>query len=504
MQWVALSIDDIGEGDVLLISGTELSPKDVDQTWKRGGVAVIIVGDSPPSMSNLPSEFPVVSIPAKDNIRDIYRTMLTILINQRAHMMERGVRIHAQLSQIAAEGDGLNVLARAMFDLSGRGIVIQDKRLGILADFPSSSLHSIWEDLLVDLLEKENIPEEFLDRKKVGKQSTIKVQSLPGEMERIITPISVGGVARGYLSLVDITKMMDSLDYLVAEQGASVCAVEMARAKAVRETEKRLKGNLLTALLHENMDSRDSVLWVQNMGLNLDHAHVAMRFTWDPPHQVSEAVDPSSKPPSMRRLETLINGEVSQKGHRIIVEAMGAEIVCIFELPPDNGRPDKAISFGNEVLERAKDEFPQFPARCGIGIAAVELNDWRSSFQQAGQSLEMARRLREKRPLYYPDLSVYRLLLQLEHHPELTSFKTKVLGPLLAYEGAGELLHTLEVYFDNNGNLSQAAEALFIHRNTLTYRLDRITEISGIDFDNTETLLAAQLALRIHKMTSSE
>ena len=116
----------------------------------------------------------------------------------------------------------------------------------------------------------------------------------------------------------------------------------------------------------------------------------------------------------------------------------------------------------------------------------------------------MARRLREKRPLYYPDLSVYRLLLQLEHHPELTSFKTKVLGPLLAYEGAGELLHTLEVYFDNNGNLSQAAEALFIHRNTLTYRLDRITEISGIDFDNTETLLAAQLALRIHKMTSSE
>jgi purine catabolism regulator len=109
--------------------------------------------------------------------------------------------------------------------------------------------------------------------------------------------------------------------------------------------------------------------------------------------------------------------------------------------------------------------------------------------------------LDERKPRYFPDLSVYRLLLQLEHHPDLQAFKNEILGSLLSYEGGGDFIKTLEVYFDHNGVLSQAAEALFIHRNTLIYRMERIAEISGLDLDNTETRLAIQLALRVHRMT---
>ncbi len=496
IQWVVLSVDDVGAGEILLSSGDKLSPGVVEQTWKQGGVAVICVGDYPHRGSQFPDEIHVVAVPGDDDLQEIYRTMLTILINQRAHFMERGVRIHSQLSQIAAEGDGLSSLARAIHDLSGRGVLVQDKRLGVLAEFPSSTLRAIWGDILTQLLEKDNLPKKLRDRKKAGKQATIKKQLLPGEIERIITPISVGGVARGYLSLVDMTGTLDSLDYLAAEQGALVCAVEMARAKAVREAEKRLKGSLLTALLQESIAPRDANLWVQSMGLDLDQAHVALRFAWDAPL--------STPAPSMRRLETLVNGEVQNRECRVIVDTIDVEIVCIFELFPEPGRPSSAIKFAESIVERAKEEFPEIFVRCGIGVEASDISAWRISFQQAGQSLEMARRLRREQPLYYPDLSVYRLLMQLEHNPELSAFKSRVIGPLLSQEGGGELIHTLEVYFENNANLSQAAEVLFIHRNTLTYRLERVAEICGIDLHNPETRLATQLALRIHKMTASE
>jgi len=496
IQWVVLTVEEVGSGDVLLISANKLSPKVVEQTLKRGGSAVVCVGDCSQNGAQFPEGIPIVAVPGGDDFQDIYRTMLTILINQRAHLMERGVRIHAQLSQIAAEGDGLSALARAMHDLSGRGVLVQDKRLGILAEFPSSTLHAIWGDILAQLLEKENLPKELQDRKKAGKKSTINNQTLPGEIERIVTPISVGGVARGYLSLVDMAGMLDSLDYLVAEQGAMVCAVEMARAKAVREAEKRLKGSLLSALLHENIEPRDANLWVESMGLSLDQSHLALRFSWDAPV--------SAQAPSMRRLETLINGEIKNQNHRVIVETIDVEIVCIFELSPDQGRPDQAIEFAEVVMKRAREEYPDIPMRCGIGNQASDISAWRLSFRQAGQSLAMARKLRRDHPLYYADLSVYRLLMQLEHHPELIAFKNRVLGPLLSQEGSGELIHTLEIYFENNANLSHAAEALFIHRNTLTYRLERVAEICDIDLNNPETRLAAQLALRIHKMTDSE
>jgi purine catabolism regulator len=112
----------------------------------------------------------------------------------------------------------------------------------------------------------------------------------------------------------------------------------------------------------------------------------------------------------------------------------------------------------------------------------------------------MARRLGEQKPLYYSDLSVYRLLFQLEHSPELIAFQEETFGPLLAFEGGNELIHTLETYFEHNGNLSQTAEALFIHRNTLIYRMERIAAITNLELDKPDNRLALQLALRIYRM----
>ena len=90
--------------------------------------------------------------------------------------------------------------------------------------------------------------------------------------------------------------------------------------------------------------------------------------------------------------------------------------------------------------------------------------------------------------------------MQLENHPELSAFKDEILGSLLAYDSKEQLIQTLESYFRHNGNLSQAAESLFVHRNTLIYRMERIAEITGLDLDKTETRLAVQLALHIHRM----
>jgi purine catabolism regulator len=297
-------------------------------------------------------------------------------------------------------------------------------------------------------------------------------------------------VARGYLSIIDFSEQVDVLDDLVAEQGAIVCAIEMARVKAVREVEKRLKGNLLTALLQEDIAPRDAVLWIQSMGLDLDQHHVAIRFSWD-----------GLETPSMRRLETILNGEVSKGGYRALVDTLGMEVICICQVETSPGRPESAIKLANAVADHAISEFPKIPMCCGIGNPAEDLAHWGDSFRQAGQALEMTRRLADRRPRYFPDLSVYRLLLQLEYHPELQNFKNEILAPLIAYEGGAELIKSLDAYFENNGILSQAADALFIHRNTLIYRMERIAEITGLDLNHTQTRLAVQLALRIHQMT---
>lgn len=508
MQWVSTSTEDIHPGDVLLLKGWAANIQALRTAHEMGAAGIILSGAEPASTmyssssalqasamsaSELASlSLPVIALTTdEEDIRSIQRLLLILLVSQRAGLVERGYHIHRQLAQLAAEGAGLPGLVRAMVEISGRGSIVQDKRGYILAEQSSPVLLGIWQDVLLQLSDLGSLPEALQDRKQAGKTGAT-LQEIPGGLVRLVVPVTVGEVARGYLSLVGLAEEIDELDFMVAEQGAVVCAIEMARSKAVREMEKRLQGDLLTALLHEELSPRDAGLWAQTMGLDLLQAHIALRFAWEKPEA-----------PSRRRLETLIHGEVLRLGLKVILSAMGAEVICFCEIASGSGRPEQALKFGQCVLDQARNEYPDIPVLCGIGVPVSDLVAWRASFRQAGQALEMSRRLEAKKPLYFPDLSVYRLLFQIEHNPELIIFQEEMLGSLLAQENSLELLRTLESYFAHNGNISQTAEALFIHRNTLIYRLERISTILNLDLEKPETRLALQLALHIHRMGSA-
>ncbi len=496
--WVASSIEEAQAGDLLLSEKI-----DVDQAWlakvqHQGVAAVLFFGSGKLPKVQGQTDLMIAAAPELQmDIRHLHQLMLSILINQRAALIERGVRIHAQLLQMAAEGEGLGALARAMAELSSRGVIIQDKRGRILAEYPSSTLLTIWGDVVYQLNSLEPLPELMKDRKKAAAQIKIETQEIPGGLERLVTPIVVGQMARGYLSLVGIKGELDDLDWLVSEQGRFVCAIEMARKKAVREAEKRLKGDLLSALLQDTLSPRDARLWVEQMGLDLNQAHVALRFAWD-----------ASGSPTARRLETMINGEIARLNLRVISSNMGNEVICFCQVPADIKKPEPALALASAVYAQSGQEFPGTPLYCGIGTIAKSIDDWRTTLRRSGQALEMARRLQGRlgvyKPLYYADLSVYRLLLQLEHSPELVAYEQEMLGKLLASDNSAELLHTLETYFEHNGNLAQTAEALFVHRNTLIYRMDRIASITGLELDQPEPRLALQLALRIYRMSGSK
>lgn len=489
VNWVSASLNEASAGDVMLLPADQVSSKILTKAQKKEVSAVLILGEKSSTDVVLPSNLPVAVVSGEHDLNQTQRLLLTILINQRAAMHERGSRIHAQLSQLEAEGQGLEGLVKTMADISGKGILVQDKRGRILVECASSALATIWEDIVRQLRTLNSLPESLLDRKRAGGQPMIITQDIPGGLARLVMPITVGEVARGYLSLIGVAGEMDVLDHLVADQGVRVCAVEMSRVKAIREAEKRLKGDLLTVLLQENLSPRDSQLWAEAVGLDLSQEHVALRFAWDSP-----------SPPSRRRLETIVNGEISHLELKAIVSPMGVEIVCFCEVAPGTSRPNLALEFGQAVIDQGYQEYPETPIRCGVGSPAADLPSWRDSFSQAGQTLEMARRFHEHKLLYFPDLSVYRLLFQFEHNPELIAFQEEILGPLLAYDGGQELLQTLEVYFAHNGSLTQAAEALFIHRNTMSYRLERIAEIAGLNLDKPESRLAVELALHIYRI----
>ena len=89
-----------------------------------------------------------------------------------------------------------------------------------------------------------------------------------------------------------------------------------------------------------------------------------------------------------------------------------------------------------------------------------------------------------------------RLLRELARGSALEPFRALV-EPLEEHdrERRSDLLRTLRVYFDAGANASEAADRLFLHRNSMLYRLTRVEKLTGLDLKNPRARLALQLGL---------
>jgi len=139
----------------------------------------------------------------------------------------------------------------------------------------------------------------------------------------------------------------------------------------------------------------------------------------------------------------------------------------------------------------------------GLGRTVKNLQDIPGSFREAQQALEIGRRLFGENRLHsFAQLGIYRLLFHLDGQSELSEFYQETLGPLLKADtrGDGSLVETLESFFRCNGNLSETARTMHLHRNSLLYRLGRIEEILGRSLEDAELRLSLQIALKIRHL----
>ena len=95
-------------------------------------------------------------------------------------------------------------------------------------------------------------------------------------------------------------------------------------------------------------------------------------------------------------------------------------------------------------------------------------------------------------------MDVHAMLRKLARSPDLAPFGALV-EPLVLHDRKrrGDLVRTLRVYFASGANASEAADRLYLHRNSLLYRLARIAELTGLDSKDPRVRLALELGLLV-------
>lgn len=141
----------------------------------------------------------------------------------------------------------------------------------------------------------------------------------------------------------------------------------------------------------------------------------------------------------------------------------------------------------------------------GVGKSHKGLKHAYTGYQEAVQSLSLFP-CYQKTLLFYEELGVFQLLLSLNDGHTLQSFIRSYLGPLIDHDQTkgSELMLTLRVFLDHDGSKQIAARNLFIVRQSLYYRLDKITELLGEDFMSPENRISIQVALRAYQFLYPE
>lgn len=139
--------------------------------------------------------------------------------------------------------------------------------------------------------------------------------------------------------------------------------------------------------------------------------------------------------------------------------------------------------------------------RFGMGGPELGLEGIRRSYLEAREALEIGNALDIEGPVYrFDDLLLYHFL---RVEPGLIDrFVDQMLGPLIAYDDRrkGDLIKTIDAYFDADGSVKSAGAKLFAHPHTVTYRLKQIEKLTGWSLREPEHKLRMQLALRAYRL----
>ncbi|HEY2494160.1 MAG TPA: PucR family transcriptional regulator ligand-binding domain-containing protein [Paenibacillus sp.] len=158
-----------------------------------------------------------------------------------------------------------------------------------------------------------------------------------------------------------------------------------------------------------------------------------------------------------------------------------------------------------DLLQEAAERTEGMTLLCGIGGIREQLTELSYSYQEAQKAIFIGvQSLPQQTIIHIQDILVENLLLEIGEHPLMEVLCEELITPLYRYDMANrtELLSTLEVFLRAGGNTKKVSEQLFIHRNSVLYRLERIGEIMHKDLNEAEVRFRLDLAIRYWKMKS--
>ena len=272
-----------------------------------------------------------------------------------------------------------------------------------------------------------------------------------------------------------------------AERLADILSISLSTIKNLYD-EKYDKNSFIKNIILDNILPSDIYIKSKELRFNAEETRVVFLIKF---HSKSDVLS-----------FDMVQNIFPDKNKDYVISTGEQDIVLVKEVKPNTDIRD-IEKMAKSIADTLNSEF-YTKVSIGIGTVVDNIKDLARSYKEAQVALEVGKVFdTEKNIISYENLGIGRLIYQLPT-TLCEMFLQEVFknGSLDALDR--ETLMTIQCFFENNLNVSETSRGLFVHRNTLVYRLEKIKKLTGLDLREFDDAIVFKVALMVKRYLTTK
>ena len=331
------------------------------------------------------------------------------------------------------------------------------------------------------------------------------MKQMKGSCVQYVVKFAILSEVEIYITITEENRELTELDYMAIENAIINLQYGFLSEFAQNEVKKKYQRDIIHNILNGLLSSKEMTEAAAQLGMKESDTYRVVDF-----HTITKNVQRKYTKEQLHEVG-VIEGELMHLLPDALIYRNMDQIVMIQQVDSNQTELEyqKEMEEIEEVIQRSilyrkKDTDFQI----GIGKSVEGYQRLKESYYEASQAIKYIEIIRQvtgdknKSVVHYSNLGFFQIFGKVDDMTELERCIPETLKKLYLYddEHKGELITTLQMYLRNNQSIKKTADAMFVHYRTISYRLEKIKQISGINFDNANEVLAVSNGLIIYKM----
>ena len=331
------------------------------------------------------------------------------------------------------------------------------------------------------------------------------MKQMKGSCVQYVVKFAILNEMEIYITITEENRELIELDYMAIENAIINLQYGFLSEFAQDEVKKKYQRDIIHNILNGLLSSKEMTEAAAQLGMKESDTYRVVDF-----HTITKNVQRKYTKEQLHEVG-VIEGELMHLLPDALIYRNMDQIVMIQQVDSNQTELEyqKEMEEVEDVIQRSilyrkKDTDFQI----GIGKSVEGYQRLKESYHEASRAIKYIDIIRlvtgdkNKSVVHYSNLGFFQIFGEIDDVTELERYIPETLKKLYLYddEHKGELITTLQMYLRNKQSIRKTADAMFVHYRTISYRLEKIKQISGINFDNANEVLAVSNGLIIYKM----